>query len=97
MVNSAANNEGTFVNRALAKEYSWKKNRETDKKTVIKPLSYYYEHQYDSYRPQETVSKSTIDGEQKYAHLVVQALNETKKLAYSNPLFISKVKARHVR
>lgn len=97
MVNSAANNEGTFVNRALAKEYSWKKNRETDKKTVIKPLSYYYEHQYDSYRPQETVSKSTIDGEQKYAHLVVQALNETKKLAYLNPLFISKVKARHVR
>lgn len=91
MVNSAVNNDGTHVNRMIANKYNWYRNQSTDNKTIVKPLSYNYTHNYDEYRPQKTVSKQTIDGEQKYAHLVVQALNQTKKLAYINPVLFKRV------
>lgn len=92
MVNSAANNEGTHINRCLANRYNWRKNRLCDHKTVIKPLSYFYEHTYDSYRPQKLIPARTIQGEHKYAQLVVQALNQTGKLGYINPALTNRVK-----
>ncbi len=92
MVNSAVNNEGTHINRPLANKYSWTRNRATDNKTVYKPLFYYYEHNYDEYRPQKTVSKKTIDGEQRYAQSVVQALTQTGKLPYVNPVMMKRMK-----
>lgn len=92
MVNGAANNSGTHINRALINRYNWLNNRASDQKTVIKPLSYYYQVPYDSFRPQQTVSKEAIGGEQMYARLVVQALNQTGKLKYANSAFTKEVR-----
>lgn len=97
MVNGAINNSGTHINRSLINRYNWKQNRASDQKTVIKPLSYYYQVPYDSFRPQQTVSKEAIGGEQMYARLVVQALNQTGKLKYANSAFTKEVRNAYNR
>ena len=92
-VASAAQNSPQHLNRPLLNMYTWRNNRATDDKTVIHGLSYYYQVPYDSYRPmKETVSKSAIEGEQKYARLVMHALTETGKLPYLNPSYNKKVR-----
>lgn len=92
-VASAAQNSPQHLNRPLLNMYTWRNNRTTDDKTVIHGLSYYYQVPYDSYRPmKEAVSKSAIEGEQKYARLVMHALTETGKLPYLNPSYNKKVR-----
>lgn len=97
-VASAAANSPQHMNRPLLNKYTWQRNRMTDDKTVMHDLSYYYQVPYDSYRPMKrAVSKSVIEGEQKYARLVMHALTETGKLQYLNPSYNKKmreVKAR---
>ncbi len=97
MVNSAANNDGTHLNRPLAAQYGWKQNRRVDNKTVIKPLSYYYQAEYDKFRPQQKISRQAIAGEQQYAWMITQALNETGKQPYLNPVLAYRARSSHER
>ncbi len=97
-VTAAVQNSPSHMNRPLLNMYTWKNNRATDRKTVIHGLSYYYQVPYDSYRPMKrSVSKSAIEGEQKYARLVMHALTETGKLAYLNPSYNKKVREAMAR
>lgn len=92
-VASAAENRPQHLNRPLLNKYTWRNNRATDDKTVIHDLSYYYQVPYDSYRPMKrAVSKSAIEGEQKYARLVMHALTETGKLPYLNSGYNKKMR-----
>ncbi len=92
-VMSAVNNNPNHMNRFLLNKYTWYNNQMTDDKTVMHDLSYYYQVAYDSYRPMKrAVSKSAIEGEQKYSRLVMQALNETGKLPYVNPGYAKKMR-----
>ncbi len=92
-VAAAAENRPQHLNRPLLTRYTWQKNRQTDNKTIIHDLSYYYQVPYDSYRPMKrSVSKQAIEGEQKYARLVMHALTETNKLPYRNPGYAKKMK-----
>ncbi|MBE6453388.1 MAG: hypothetical protein E7017_00685 [Alphaproteobacteria bacterium] len=92
-VMSAVNNNPNHMNRFLLNKYTWYNNQMTDDKTVMHDLSYYYQVPYDSYRPMKrAVSKSAIEGEQKYSRLVMQALNETGKLPYVNPGYAKKMR-----
>lgn len=96
MVNSAVQNDGTHLNRPLASQYGWKQNRRADAKTVIKPLSYYYQVEYDKFRPQQKISRQVIAGEQQYAWMITQALNETGKQPYVSPVLVSRARSSHV-
>lgn len=96
MVNSAANNEGKHINRALLNKYNWQHNVETDNnRTIYKPLSYYYQCKYDEYRPKKTISKQAIRGEQEYSGLVLKALTETGKLSVGNTAFARKMRENY--
>lgn len=97
-VASAAENNPRHVNRILLNQYTWHNNRKTDGKTVIHDLSYYYQVPYDSYRPMKrAVSKEAIEGEQKYARLVMHALTETNKLGYVNSSHNKRMKEAKAR
>ena len=92
-VASAAANSPHHVNRPLLNKYTWHNNRQTDNKTVMHNLVYYYQVPYDVYRPmKQTVSKEAIEGEQMYARLVMHALTETNKLGYVNPSYNKKMR-----
>ena len=92
-VASAVANSSQHVNRPLLNKYTWHNNRQTDNKTVIHDLAYYYQVPYDSYRPMKRgVSKEVIEREQMYARLVMHALTETNKLGYVNPSYNKKVR-----
>lgn len=97
MVNSAASNDGTHLNRPLAAQYGWKQNRRVDNKTIIKPLSYYYQVEYDKFRPQQKIPRQAIAGEQQYAWMITQALNETGKQPYLSPVLAYRARSHHGR
>ncbi len=97
-VAAAAENKPQHLNRPLLEKYNWQRNQQSDNKTVVHGLSYYYQVPYDSYRPMKrSVSKQAIEGEQQYARLVMHALTETKKLPYCNPSHAKRVKEARVR
>lgn len=90
-VQSAAENNPCHLNKALLNKYTWQKNRQTDKKTVIHGLPYYYQYEYDLFQPtQRPVSKEVIEQEQKYWRLTMHALTETGKVPYLNAGFYKK-------
>lgn len=90
-VKSAAENSSDHVNRQLLNKYSWRQNRQTDTKTVMHALPYFYQYEYDSFHPQKKpVSKDVIEQEQKCWLLIMHALNETGKVPYVNAGFNKK-------
>lgn len=91
-VNSAVNNDGTHINRPLANKFNWQQNQREDNKTVLRPLSYYYQTSYDQFRPENTVNPHVIHEEQVYARHVADATNQTGKFPYNNSCFIKKVR-----
>ena len=91
-VNSAVNNEGTHINRPLINKYNWMKNQQKDNKTVLKPLSYYYQISYDQFRPNKTVDSNVIYEENVYARHVADAINHTGKFGYYNSWFNKRVR-----
>ena len=93
-VMAAVENNPNHVNRFLLNKYTWHNNQLTDNKTVIHDLSYGYDFvPHDSYRPMKRpVSTQTVEDEQKYARVVMQALVSTGKLGYLNPCYSKKIK-----
>jgi len=91
-VNSAVNNEGTHINRPLANKFNWMQNAKEDHKTVLGPLSYYYQKSYDQFRPEKKVDPHTIYEENVYARHVADAINATGKFKYYNSWFLKKVR-----
>ncbi len=86
-VAAAVENNPHHVNRFLLNKYTWHNNQSTDTKTVMHDLAYGYDFvPHDSYRPmKKTVSSKTVQDEQVYARMVMQALTTTGKLGYLNP------------
>ncbi|MCM1322641.1 MAG: amidoligase family protein [Acetobacter sp.] len=92
-VSSAVANAPQHINRLLLNKYNWHNNCQSDEKTVQHKLPYYYQVAYDTYSPMKRgVTKEVVEGEQTYARLVMQALNETKKLQYINPSYNKKLR-----
>lgn len=91
-VNSAVNNDGTHINRPLANKFNWMQNAAVDGKTVLKPLSYYYQKAYDQFRPEKKVDSHTIYEENVYARHVADAINATGKFGYYNSWFLKRVR-----
>lgn len=91
-VNSAVNNDGTHINRPLANKFNWMQNAAVDDKTVLKPLSYYYQKAYDQFRPEKKVDPHTIYEENVYARHVADAINATGKFGYYNSWFLKRVR-----
>lgn len=91
-VNSAVNNDGTHINRPLANKFNWMQNQTEDDKTVLGPLSYYYQKAYDQFRPEKTVDPHTIYEENVYARHVADAINATGKFGYYNSWFLKRVR-----
>ena len=48
MVQSAIENNGNHINRTLIKKDNWNNNQNSDNKTVMKQISYMYEHKFDA-------------------------------------------------
>lgn len=92
LVNSAVNNDGTHINRPLANKFNWMQNKLTDNKTVLKPLSYYYQRSYDEFRPEHKVDAHTIYEENVYARHIADAIVCTGKFKYYNSWFQKKVR-----
>lgn len=91
-VNSAVNNDGTHVNRPLANKFNWMQNKEVDDKTILRPLSYYYQVSYDQFRPETKVNPHVIYEENVYARHVADAINKTGKSKYYNSWFNKRVR-----
>ncbi len=96
-VNSAVNNEGTHINRPLANKFNWMQNLVEDNKTILGPLSYYYQTPYDQYRPNNKVNAHTIYEENVYARHVADAINATGKFGYYNSWFLKRVRDAKAR
>ena len=91
-VNSAVNNDGTHINRPLANKFNWMQNGKEDKKTVLRPLSYYYQISYDQFRPEKKVSAHAIYEENVYARHIAEAMSHTGKFGYYNSWFQKRVR-----
>ncbi len=91
-VNSAANNDGTHINRPLVNKFNWMQNVANDDKTVLGHLSYYYQKAYDQFRPEKTVDPHTIYEENVYARHVADAISATGKFGYYNSWFLKRVR-----
>ena len=91
-VNSAVNNEGKHINRALANKFNWMQNQAEDSKTVLRPLSYYYQKAYDQFRPEDKVDAHIIYEENAYARQIADAMSHTGKFGYYNSWFNKKVR-----
>ena len=91
-VNSAVNNDGTHINRPLANKFNWMQNGKEDSKTVLRPLSYYYQIPYDQFRPEKKVSAQAIYEENVYARHIAEAMSHTGKFGYYNSWFQKRVR-----
>ena len=91
-VNSAVNNEGTHINRPLKNKFNWMQNKSTDNKTVLRKLSYYYQKEYDQFRPENKVDPHTIYEENVMARHIADAMSHTQKFGYYNSWFNKKVR-----
>ena len=91
-VNSAVNNEGTHINRPLLNKYNWMQSVSEDSKTVLRDLSYYYQKEYDQFRPENTVDAHTIYEENAYARHVADAMSHTRKFGYYNSWYLKKIR-----
>lgn len=91
-VNSAVKNEGTHINRPLANKFNWMQNQQEDSKTVLRPLSYYYQKPYDQFRPEQKVGPHTIYEENVYGRHIAEAMSHTGKFGYYNSWFQKRVR-----
>jgi len=91
-VAAAAENCPQHMNRILLNKYTWSRNEFSDKKTVMHPLNYGYDHvPHDSYRPMKRqIGAEVIGQEQDYARMVAHALDCTGKLPYYNPVMMKR-------
>jgi len=92
LVNSAVNNDGTHINRPLANKFNWMQNQLEDSKTVLRPLSYYYQKPYDQFRPEKKVNAHIIYEENVYARHIAEAMSHTGKFGYYNSWFNKRVR-----
>jgi hypothetical protein len=67
-------------------------NKEVDDKTILRPLSYYYQIPYDQFRPEIKVDPHVIYEENVYARHVADAINKTGKSRYYNSWFNKRVR-----
>ena len=91
-VNSAVNNSGTHINRPLLNKYNWMQSMKDDSKTVLRHLSYYYQNEYDQFRPENKVNPHVIYEENAYARHVADAMSHTQKFGYYNSWYLRKMK-----
>lgn len=91
-VNSAVNNDGTHMNRPLKNKFNWMQNISKDTKTVLRRLSYYYQKEYDQFRPENKVDAHTIYEENVMARHIADAMSHTQKFGYYNSWFNKKVR-----
>ncbi len=91
-VSSAVNNEGTHINRLLKNKFNWMQNVSNDDKTVLRKLSYYYQKEYDQFRPENKVDAHTIYEENVMARHIADAMSHTQKFGYYNSWFNKKVR-----
>jgi hypothetical protein len=80
------------MNRPLACKYNWLQNLQADDKTVLKPLSYYYQTPYDEFRPVKSVTPHIIYNAQLCARYASHAGTGIGSFPYSNTWFAKKVR-----
>ena len=91
-VNSAVNNDTTHINRPLLNKYSWMQHSLEDNKTVLRDLSYYYQKEYDQFRPENKVKPHVIYEENAYARHIADAMSHTQKFGYYNSWYLRKMR-----
>ena len=85
MVQSAIDNNGSHLNKALLNKHNWVNNQKEDTKTEIKDIRHLYEFAFDRFDPNIKVSDKVKIGDMTQAKMVNNGLNVTRQASVQNP------------